>query len=187
MRMWWKCNTCQERNIRAEMDRATWSNSQGARTVLTPLAMVFMRPILTGDQRHQIMDVIRPDLLATRSVNRFRIVYLAAEGRSNAQIARELRVSLHTVKRWRMRFLDFGLDGLTDAVRVGAPKRIDDQEIATFIRSYIMSSDLGSRHSIRHLAGAAGVSPTTVRKICKKNGINLADHNSRIRTATLSA
>ncbi|MGI4747352.1 MAG: helix-turn-helix domain-containing protein [Janthinobacterium lividum] len=143
-----------------------------------------MHPILTGDQRNEILGIIRRDSSENRSVIRFRIVYLSAERFEDAQIARALRISLHTVKRWKVRFMTFGLDGLVDAARTGAPKRIDDLKIATFIKSYILAAPLDSLYSMKHLSNAAGISPTTARKICKNNGIDLAGENSRRRTAS---
>jgi transposase len=57
-----------------------------------------------------------------RAVLRARIVLAAADGDSNGAIARELDVSVNTVRKWRGRFAAAGLDGLRDAARSGRPK-----------------------------------------------------------------
>ncbi|MDG9710602.1 IS630 family transposase [Streptomyces sp. DH10] len=57
-----------------------------------------------------------------RAVLRARIVLAAADGRANGVIARELAVSVNTVRKWRGRFAAGGLDGLRDAERSGRPR-----------------------------------------------------------------
>jgi hypothetical protein len=56
-------------------------------------------------------------------VLRAKIVLLAAEGRTNAEIARRLDCSLRTVSLWRKRFFEEGLAGLVDRARPGRPRR----------------------------------------------------------------
>jgi transposase len=60
--------------------------------------------------------------LQVRAVLRARIVLAAANGLANGAMARELAVSVNTVRKWRGRFAAQGLDGLLDAERSGQPK-----------------------------------------------------------------
>ncbi|MCW2942731.1 MAG: family transposase [Actinomycetia bacterium] len=62
-----------------------------------------------------------------RAVLRARIVLAAADGESNGAIARELDVSVNTVRKWRGRFAILGLEGLKDAARSGRPRTYDSQ------------------------------------------------------------
>jgi transposase len=64
---------------------------------------------------------------AQRLALRAKIILAAAGGRSNTAIATELRVTLPVVGRWRQRFLDRRLDGLTDNPRSGAPRALLDE------------------------------------------------------------
>ncbi|MCZ4604066.1 IS630 family transposase [Streptomyces sp. Lzd4kr] len=57
-----------------------------------------------------------------RAVLRARIVLAAADGLTNGAIARELAISVNTVRKWRGRFAARGVDGLRDAQRSGRPK-----------------------------------------------------------------
>ncbi|WP_331732845.1 IS630 family transposase [Streptomyces sp. NBC_01718] len=57
-----------------------------------------------------------------RAVLRARIILAAAKGLSNGAIARELVISVNTVRKWRGRFADRGPAGLKDAARSGRPK-----------------------------------------------------------------
>jgi transposase-like protein len=56
-----------------------------------------------------------------RDVLRARIVLAAADGASNAAIGRTLGVTDDTVRKWRRRFCQHGLDGLRDRPRTGRP------------------------------------------------------------------
>lgn len=62
-----------------------------------------------------------------RAAMRARIVLAAAEGLSNGAIARDLAVSVSTVRKWRGRFATLGQDGLKDADRAGRPKTYGPQ------------------------------------------------------------
>lgn len=57
-----------------------------------------------------------------RQVLRARIVLAAAEGNSNANIARRLAICVDTVRRWRSRFVASGMAGLVDRARSGRPR-----------------------------------------------------------------
>ncbi|WP_434599790.1 helix-turn-helix domain-containing protein [Streptomyces sp. A5-4] len=50
------------------------------------------------------------------------IVLAAADGLTNGSIARELGISVNTVRKWRGRFAAGGLQGLLDAQRSGRPR-----------------------------------------------------------------
>ena len=56
-----------------------------------------------------------------RDVLRARIVLAAADGASNAAIGRALGVCDDTVRKWRRRFCEHGIDGLRDRPRTGRP------------------------------------------------------------------
>jgi transposase len=62
-----------------------------------------------------------------RLVVRARIVLAAADGVSNAVIARMLSLSEDTVRTWRGRFIDGGIAGLADRRRPGRPPRYGPQ------------------------------------------------------------
>src|SRR5205823_15033891 len=64
-----------------------------------------------------------------RLVERARIVWLAQQGQRGPAIARELRVSSDTVRRWLKRFNAVGLEGLRDARRSGRPATYTPQEV----------------------------------------------------------
>jgi transposase len=67
---------------------------------------------------------------AHRDVVRAHIILAAADGRSNAAIAAHLRLHVDTVRKWRRRFHQQRLAGLTDRPRAGRPRRFSAVQVA---------------------------------------------------------
>lgn len=65
-----------------------------------------------------------------RIVIRARIVLAAADGHSNAAIAAETGMHIDTVRKWRRRFHQHGLDGLKDHHRSGRPAVFTPVQVA---------------------------------------------------------
>ena len=61
---------------------------------------------------------------------RAHIILAAADGRSNAAIAAHLRLHVDTVRKWRRRFHQQRLAGLTDRPRSGRPRRFSAVQVA---------------------------------------------------------
>jgi transposase len=121
---------------------------------------------LSEEQERELCSVLRTPSASQQQAMRARIVLRAAEGASNTQIAGEIGVSLPTVGLWRRNFCERGLDGLLDARRSGRPRRIDDDEVQRVLAKTLEPPPDGSTHwSVRRLAGATGLSPTTVHRI----------------------
>jgi putative transposase len=97
---------------------------------------------LTDAERQALTDLVRRHSTSQQIVKRARIVLLAAEGKNNAQIARELSVSIDMVRLWRGRWLVLRVaslddlpvqDRLSDAPRPGAPSRITEEQVCKII------------------------------------------------------
>ena len=78
--------------------------------------------VLSAAERVALLAIIRPTGQA-RMLLRARIVVAAADGASNAGIARDLAVCEDTVRKWRCRYAHDRLAGLADARRSGRPRR----------------------------------------------------------------
>jgi len=99
--------------------------------------------VLAADERQDLEALLRRHTTAQQIALRARIVLAAADGRNNAQIARDLAVSLPTARRWRERWLIFqgipfsqlSLDArLTDVPRPGRPIQISDAQVCQIVR-----------------------------------------------------
>ena len=77
---------------------------------------------LSSEDRQQLEALARRRTAEQRMVLRSRIVLAAAGGGENASIAERLGVALNTVIKWRKRFFEEGVAGLTDRARSGRPR-----------------------------------------------------------------
>ncbi|MEU6647169.1 helix-turn-helix domain-containing protein [Saccharomonospora sp. NPDC046836] len=104
---------------------------------------------------------------------RSRIVLACAAGESNTQVAKELGVSRETVRKWRERFQRDRLAGLSDEPRPGAPRKITEEQVALVVAKTLTEAppDGQPRWSTRSMAGATGISQTTVSRIWRGFGI----------------
>src|SRR5437667_10891861 len=119
-----------------------------------------------------------PQALVIRS----RIVLAAASGRSNQQIATELRIPEITVSKWRRSFARSGVEGLRDRARSGRPRKHDDEVWHKVQTRACQQPDSQSRWTVRTLARELDLPHSSVHVILKASG--LKPH--QIRTFTYS-
>ena len=74
--------------------------------------MVAAALTVTGDQRVELSRVASSSVLPHRQVMQARALLWAADGIANEEIARRSRVDSDTVRRWRARFVEVGVDGV---------------------------------------------------------------------------
>jgi len=108
---------------------------------------------------------------------RSRVVLLAAEGRSNTEISRQLAVILHTVGKWRQRYLEQRLDGLADEPRPGTSRKLRDQQVERVLALTLESTPADATHwSTRALAKKTGLRDVSIHRIWR--AFSLAPHRS---------
>jgi hypothetical protein len=131
------------------------------------------RLALDPDERRELRRMARAGDLSRRIVLRACIVLAASEGISNREIGRRLRVSRPTVIEWRARFLAGGLEGLLrEAPRPGRPRRISVGVVDSIVRATLETvPQPAGRWSVRSMAAAYGLSPSTVRRIWIARGL----------------
>jgi transposase len=132
-----------------------------------------LKPLtVTDDERAKLDAWVRRPKTAQRLALRSRIVLAAADGKSNTAIAADLRVTLPTVGKWRQRFLDQRLDGLTDEPRPGPPRTITDAHVEDVVTRTLESKPAHATHwSTRGMAKATGLSQTAVSRIWRAFGL----------------
>src|SRR4051794_13755497 len=89
--------------------------------------------VLDDDEREQLEGWMRRRSSAQALALRARIVLLAADGLKNTAIASRLEVDHATVRKWRNRFAELRLDGLSDEPRPGRPRTISDRQVEDVI------------------------------------------------------
>ena len=103
---------------------------------------------------------------------RARIVLNCGEGLNNSEVARKLQITGATVGKWRQRFIEFGLDGLLDEPRVGAPRKITDQQIEDVVTKTLESMPANSTHwSTRLMAQEEGLTQNAIVRIWRAFGL----------------
>ena len=108
-----------------------------------------------------------------RRARRAGVVLALADGRTLAQASRELGLDRNTVRQWRDRFLEGGIEALEkDRPRPGKPKTIPAEKEEEIVRLTRLTTPEGATHwSTRTLAQAAGVSKASVQRIWASRGL----------------
>jgi len=129
--------------------------------------------VIDDSQKETLRQWARSRTLSARQVERARVVLLAAEGKTDLEIAARLRISNKKAARWRKRFLMAGFAGLEkDAARPGRKPAIATARKLELIRKTTASSPANATHwSTRTMAAEMGVSEATVRRIWHANGL----------------
>ena len=127
---------------------------------------------LTEEQRETLLRWSRRANSAQALALRCRIVLRAADGLSNTAIAEQLDCHPVTVGKWRSRFVESGLDGLSDEPRPGAPRKIADEQVEAVVVATLERTPADATHWSRaSMAADSGLSRSTVGRIWKTFGL----------------
>jgi len=132
------------------------------------------RPVVLNTELQDMLESrARARSATARSVERARIVLLAAAGMQDKQIAAKLRIMPEKAARWRNRFLDGGLAALDkDAPRPGRTRTITPAKIQEVVLKTTQEKPRNATHwSTRSMANAAGLSEKSVRRIWHRHGL----------------
>lgn len=124
--------------------------------------------VLSDDERDTLQRWARRPKSAQALALRCRIVLGCAAGKSNKEVAAQEGVWPQTVCKWRQRFLDQRLEGLTDEPRPGAPRTVTDEQIESVLVATLERTPTGATHWSRaSMAAESGLSKSTVGRIWK--------------------
>jgi transposase len=125
-----------------------------------------MKLTLAEKEKSLLLEIFGSSDPEGRKVLRAGIVLRSGAGLTDNEIAAEFQVSVHTVSKWRRRYQEAGLEGLTDWPRSGKPRRLEHETIA--VRISEVMEDIppgGGRWSVRKVAAAIGLPPATTGRI----------------------
>ncbi len=131
------------------------------------------KPLMVSEEEREklILMALRPKSAQAMAL-RARIVLACGQGLSNAEVARKLQITGATVGKWRERYREFGLDGLLDEPRVGAPRTITDRQVERVITKTLESMPAQGTHwSTRLMAAETGLSQTAIVRIWRAFGL----------------
>ena len=121
---------------------------------------------LTPEEEKTLRMWMRAGTTEQRVARRAGVILTLAEGFPIKEVAERCRMSEISVFKWKRRFLEKRLDGLTDAPRQGRPASITAEERLRVIDLATSAPEKGKTSwSVRDLAEASGLSATTVHRI----------------------
>ena len=128
--------------------------------------------ILTAEEREQLTRMARRATSAQALALRSKIVLACAEGLTTRRWPSSCGARQHTVGKWRRRFVEHRLDGLTDEPRPGGPRTISVDQVEDVIVATLESTPKNATHWTRaKMAERTGLSKTTIGKIWSDFGL----------------
>src|SRR5829696_683443 len=124
--------------------------------------------LLTDDERAALQRWARRRKSAQALALRSRIVLACAEGLDNKQVAARERVTQQTVGKWRARFVQLRLDGLSDDPRPGRPPSVTAEQVEDVVVATLESTPANATHWSRaKMAERTGLSRSSIGRIWK--------------------
>lgn len=128
--------------------------------------------VLSVDERAALERLAARSRSARNMAFRAKIVLRCAEGKSNQEVASELRCHRGSVGKWRSRFIAERLDGLHDEPRPGAVRKITDDAVEAVVTKTLESTPRGRTHwSTRSMAKNVGMSHSSIGRIWRAFGL----------------
>ena len=134
--------------------------------------------VVLSDEEREFLEAHVRRHKAPRSLSdRCRIILLCAEGLRSREVAERTGVHEHTVGKWRRRFAERRIEGLSDEYRSGRPRTVTDDKVAEVVERTLSTMPKDATHwSVRSMAERTGVSHTTVHRIW--SAFSLKPHRS---------
>jgi transposase len=128
--------------------------------------------ILDAKEQVELESMVRKRSLDQSRARRVKIVLLCAQGLPDLRVAEQVGVTHATVGKWRKRFIEYGIDGLFDAPRPGAPRTISDEEVGRVVKLTLESAPKdATQWSTRSMAARSGMSQTAITRIWRAFGL----------------
>jgi transposase len=128
---------------------------------------------LSEKDRATLVKWVRSEAGEVRKARRASILLALSDGMGVRQASRELGFDENTIRLWRDRFEEGGVDALAqDAPRPGRPATIpSERKRAVLILACKTKPENATHWNTREMAKVAGVSQSSVQRIWSSNGI----------------
>ena len=127
---------------------------------------------ISDAEREELESWLRRRQMPAAEQQRARMILLSTEGLPASQIGQRVGVSAETVGKWRKRFEQSRIAGLTDAPRSGRPRTIDDDKVTQVINKTLQSKPDNATHwSTTLMAKETGLSAMAVSRIWRAFGL----------------
>ncbi|WP_455229607.1 IS630 family transposase [Geopseudomonas aromaticivorans] len=122
--------------------------------------------ILNPNDADVLQSWLRRGSLPQSIGQRARILLMLASGLTPKEISEQLQVSAPVVFKWRKRYQESGLEGLSDLPRSGAPRKLNEAKIKEILTLTTQRVPREATHwSLRLMAKYAGVSIWQVAQV----------------------
>jgi transposase len=102
--------------------------------------------VVSDDERAELKRLVKRARVNHDIAFRARLVLACAEEPSNTVVATKHRTTNQTVGKWRKRFIERRLDGLSDEPRPGVPRKFSDEDIEAVIVKTLETKPKGETH-----------------------------------------
>jgi transposase len=126
---------------------------------------------ITAEQHGALQRLVQRPTATQREVRRAQIILDRADGLSQADTARRVRVNRPVVAHWERRFGEAGLAGLADAQGRGRKPSVALETKAAIVSRATQPPPGRTRWSVRSMAKVTGVSKATVQRLWAANAI----------------
>jgi len=121
---------------------------------------------LTSSERKDLERWARSRTVSHQLVLRSQIILACADGLGTGEVATQLGVAQQTVSKWRKRFAQDRVAGLSDLPRPNVERKLADETVEQLVRTTLETKPMGQTHwSTRQLATKLGVSQSTVSRV----------------------
>jgi len=134
---------------------------------------------LNEKERDYLEKLVRSGNTPQKLAKRAQMLLMSADDVSNTEIAKEVGTTHQTVSHWRNRFFEYGVEGIGDAPRPGAPRTISDEQVAEVIEKTLQSQPEGQTHwSTRSMAKEVGLGRSSISRIWRAFGLKPHRHET---------
>ena len=126
---------------------------------------------LSDDERNNLEHIIRSPTSEQRMVTRAKIILARADGQKQTEVAQQIGVRQSIVSKWDRRFRAQRMQGLNEAKRTGRKVSLSEETSEAIITEVTRPPAPRKRWSLRSMAKAKGVSPSTVHRLWKANDL----------------
>lgn len=127
---------------------------------------------LSPEERARLEQILRSKTVESRIKERARIIVMWNEGKSYDETIAICNIHREAIAKWRKRFHSLRLEGLQDALRSGAPKRIKESQKNKVIQLACSKPQKGySNWSQKRIGQQVGISQSKVHKILKEHDL----------------
>src|ERR1035437_3584839 len=129
---------------------------------------------VTGEQREVLRRLSRSSSLPHRTVLQAKALLLSADGEAIYEVARQLQVAANSVRQWRRRFEEEGVNAVGEiAPGRGRTSWLPEGTVAEVVSLTMneLPDDGSTQWSTRTMAARMGISKDTVARIWKDHGL----------------